>query len=435
MALKSAVIVDACRSAVARGGRGMLIHKRPDDLVAEIIKALLERNPALDPYEIDDVRVGACNQMTYFAGGGKFICHMAGLPPEVSGCATNRQCASSMDTLQALAAQVMVGAIDVGVSAGVEKMGRALMDRKEMEFRAPYQNPRLLQATEAQKKMPPYHDEIFSVPVPDYILNGWPFAMMPQTAQNAAEMYGLTRGELDEFAYKSHMKAARATKEGKFKDEIIPVEVDSPIFLEDGKVDMKKKGDRVTFEVDECIRENTTIEKLAALPPLKQVQSWCAEPKEVVITAGNSCPTNEGATAILIMSEDKAEKIGLEPLARIKMFSVAGVRGSLMGLGPIPSTRKALAKAGLAIRDIGLIEINEAFAAMCIPFLRELKPDPEMVNVNGGAIALGHALGNSGSRIVTTLVHEMKRRPDVKYGLATMCVGDGEGAATIVERI
>lgn len=435
MNLKSAVIVDACRSAVARGGRGMLVHKRPDTLMAEIIKSLVERNPALDPYDIDDVRLGVCNQMTYFAGGGKFISHLAGLPPEVPGSATNRQCASSMDTLHALAAQIMVGAIDVGISAGVEKMGRGLMGPKEMEFRAPYQNPDIIKTTDFNKKMAPDHDEVFSVPIPDYILNGFPFAMMPQTAQNAAEMYGLTRQELDEYAYNSHMKAARAVQEGKFKDEIIPVEVETPIYLDDRSLDMENKGDKVIFDEDECIRKDTSVEKMASLPPLKMVKSWSPEEKEVVITAGNSCPTNEGATAVLLMSEDKAEQLGLTPLCRIKSFAMAGVKGSLMGLGPIPSSKKALKKAGLSGEDMGLIEINEAFAAMCIPFLRDLQVDPEAVNVNGGAIALGHALGNSGSRIITTLAHEFKRRPEVKYGLATMCIGDGQGAATIIERI
>ncbi len=435
MALRSAVIVDACRSAVARGGRGMLIHKRPDDLLAEILKSLLERNPALDPYDIEDIRIGAVNQMTYFAGGGKFLVHLAGLPPEVPASTTNRQCASSMDTLHAISAQIMIGAIDVGISVGVEKMGRALMGGREMEFRAPYRNPKMLQTTDLQKKMPPNHDEIFSVPVPDYILNGLPFAMMPQTAQNAAEMYGLTRQELDEYACNSHAKAAKAAEAGKFKDEIIPVEVETPIFKEDKSVDMENKGDKVIFDVDECIRPSTTVEKLASLPPLKMVQSWCPEPKEVLITAGNSCPTNEGTTAVLLMSEEAANRLGFTPLCRIKAMAIAGVRGSLMGLGPIPAGKKALKKAGLSIKDIGLIELNEAFAAMCLPFLKELKPDLEVVNVNGGAIALGHALGNSGSRIITTLVHEFKKRPEVKYGLATMCVGDGQGAATVIERI
>jgi len=435
MERRSAVIVDACRTAVSRGGRGMLVHTRPDDLLAKIIKTLLERNPALDPYDIEDIRTGVCNQMTYFAGGGKSVAHLAGLPPEVSGSTTNRQCASSMDTFQALAAQIMIGALDVGISAGAEKMGRGLAGKREMEFRAPYGNPKMLQTNELQRQMAPKHSDTYSVPIPDYILNGMPFAMMPQTAQNAAEMYGLTRVELDEYACQSHMKAAQAVDDGKFKDEIIPVEVETPIFKEDRSVDMENKGEKALFEVDECIRRGTTVEKLASLPPLKMIKSWSPEPKEVIITAGNSCPTNEGATAVLLMSEEKAEKLGLEPLARVKAMATAGVRGSLMGLGPIPSSKKALKNAGLTIEDIGLIEINEAFAAMCIPFLKELKADVEIVNVNGGAIALGHALGNSGSRIITTMAHELKRRPEVKYGLATMCIGDGQGAATIIERI
>ena len=432
---RNVVIVDACRSAVGRGGKGTLVNKRPDELLAEVLKALLDRNPKVDPYMIEDVRIGVCNQMTWFSSIAKGYIHLAGLPPEIPASTTNRQCASSMDTLQSLAAQIMVGAMDVTVAVGVEKMGSALIDSKSMEFSAPYRNPNILTTTENQRKMPPDYYDYFSVPIPDYILNGLPFTIMPQTAQNAAEMYDLKRRELDEYALNSHIKAAKAVADEKFKDEIIPVEVESPIFLEDGSLDKKNKGEKVIFQEDECIRKDATLEKLESLSPLRMVMSWSPEPKEVVITAGNACPTNEGTTSMLLMEENKAKELGLTPLCRIKSFSVAGVRGSLMGLGPIPSTKKALKMAGLSIDDIGLIEINEAFAAMCIPFIREFKVDPEIVNVNGGAIALGHALGNSGCRILTTLAHEMKRRPDVKYGLATMCIGDGQGAATIIEKI
>ncbi len=435
MEKRNVVIVDACRSAVGRGGKGMLVNKRPDELLSEILQALLRRNPKIDPYMIEDVRIGVCNQMTWFSGIAKGFTHLAGLPPEVPASTTNRQCASSMDTFQALAAQIMVGSMDVAVAIGVEKMGSALIDGKAMEFSAPYRNPNILTTTENQRKMPPDHYENFSLPIPDYILNGLPFTIMPQTAQNAAEMYSLNRLELDEYALNSHLKATKAVEAGKFIDEIVPVEVESPIFLEDGSLDKKNKGEKVLFQEDECIRKDATLEKLEALSPLKMIMSWSPDPKDVIITAGNSCPTNEGTTSVLLMEENKAKELGLNPLCRIKSFSVAGVRGSLMGLGPIPSTRKALRMAGLSMDDIGLIEINEAFAAMCIPFIRELKADPEIVNVNGGAIALGHALGNSGCRIITTLAHEMKRRPDVKYGLATMCIGDGQGAATIIEKI
>ncbi len=435
MESRNVVIVDACRSAVGRGGKGMLVNKRPDELLAEVLKALLDRSPQVDPYMIEDVRIGVCNQMTWFSGIAKGYIHLAGLPPEIPASTTNRQCASSMDTLQSLAAQIMVGTMDVAVAVGVEKMGSALMDSKSMEFSAPYRNPNILSTNESQRKLPPDHYDNFSVPIPDYILNGLPFTIMPQTAQNIAEMYELKRRELDEYALSSHMKAAKAVADEKFKDEIIPVEVESPIFLEDGSLDKNNKGEKVVFREDECIRKDATLEKLESLSPLRMVMSWSPEPKEVVITAGNACPTNEGTTSILLMEENKAKELGLTPLCRIKSFSVAGVRGSLMGLGPIPSTKKALKMAGLSIDDIGLIEINEAFAAMCIPFIRELKADPEIVNVNGGAIALGHALGNSGCRILTTLAHEMQRRSDVKYGLATMCIGDGQGAATIIEKI
>lgn len=435
MERRSVVVVDACRSAVGRGGKGMLVHKRPDDYLSEVLRSLLDRNPKINPYMIEDVRIGVCNQTTWFSGIGKAFTHLAGLPPEIPASTTNRQCASSMDTFQALAAQIMVGAMDTAVSIGVEKMGSTLINKEAAEFSAPYKSINIFNTTESQRKMPPDHFENFSVPIPDYILNGLPFAMMPQTAQNAAEMYNLTRRELDEYALNSHLKAAKAVENGTFKDEIIPVEVETPIFLEDGSLDIKNKGAKAIFDEDECIRKNATIEKIAAVPALKMLESWSPETREVLITAANSCPTSEGTTSVLLMEEKKAYDLGLRPLCRVTSFAVAGVRGSLMGLGPIPSSRKALRYAGLTIDDIGLIELNEAFAAMCLPFIKELKADPSIVNVNGGAIALGHALGNSGCRIITTLAHEMKRRPDIKYGLATMCIGDGQGAATILERI
>jgi acetyl-CoA acetyltransferase family protein len=282
--------------------------------------------------------------------------------------------------------------------------------------------------------MEPDHSKVYSKPFPEYILKAPRMVGMPQTAQNIAEVYGMTRAELDLYAYKSHMKAAKAAKEGKFKDEIIPVRTHKPLFNEKKEVIPDQPGEEFTFERDECIRPETTPEALAKLPPLKIVQTYSPDGKEVVITAGNSCPTNDSAAAVLVMSEKKANELGLKPLARVKSMAVAGTKPQLMGIGPIPASKKALAKAGLRASDIDICELNEAFASQAIASINDIGLNPDNVNVNGGALALGHPLGQSGCRLLTTMAHEMKRCPAVRYGLATMCIGGGQGIATILEK-
>jgi acetyl-CoA acetyltransferase family protein len=255
---------------------------------------------------------------------------------------------------------------------------------------------------------------------------------MTQTAQNVAECYGLTRAELDAFAVESHRKCARAYEAGFYKDELVPLEVEEPVFDAEGNWVESATGKSVLFDRDECLRADTTVEKLAGLNPVKGIVSFGQQ--DLVITAGNSCPTNDGISAALLMSEEKARELRLEPLARVVGMGVAGVKPQVMGLGPVPSTRKALEHAGIRAEQIDRVEFNEAFAAQVIPSIKELGIPMERVNVNGGSVAIGHPLGATGARLVTTVAREL-RRSGGRYGLATQCIGAGMGISTIIERV
>jgi len=278
--------------------------------------------------------------------------------------------------------------------------------------------------------MAPDHDKNFSVPFPDFILDSTPLTSMTQTAQNVAEVYNLSREEMDQFSVDSHKKTAAAYEEGIYKDEVIPLEIEQPVFDDQGNWVADERGAKVVFERDECLRPGTNMEGLGALNPVKGITSLGGG--EVRITAGNSCPTNDGVSAALLMSEDKARELGLQPLARIIGMGVAGVKPQVMGLGPIPSTKKALRHAGITADQIDRVEFNEAFAAQVIPSCRELGIPLDRVNVNGGSIAIGHPLGATGARLVSTVAHEL-RRSGGKYGLATQCIGVGMGISTIIE--
>jgi acetyl-CoA acetyltransferase family protein len=255
---------------------------------------------------------------------------------------------------------------------------------------------------------------------------------MLQTAQNVAEVYSLTRAELDAFSAESHRKTHAAYESGIYKDEVLPLEVEEPVFDDQGNWLEDERGKTITFDRDEGIRPNTTVEKLASLNPIKGLASY--GDKELVITAGNSCPTNDGVSAAILMSEEKALALGLEPLARIVGLGVGGVKPQLMGIGPIVSTRKALRHAGIEAAAIDRVEFNEAFAAQVIPSIRELGISADGVNVNGGSMAIGHPLGATGGRLVTTVALEL-RRSQTRYGLATQCIGAGMGISTILERL
>jgi acetyl-CoA acetyltransferase family protein len=432
MSLENVVLVDGVRTAFARGGRGKLVASRLDEVGAKVIRALLERNPKVKDQMIEDVGLGNVS------GRGEFVllgvvARLAGLPLEVCSFNSNRQCGSSMETLHRIAMSIAVGSTECGIALGIERMGRALGGRGgEQQSRVSGPNPRWLEMNEAQRNMAPDHKEYFSVPIPDYILNAPPLQSMTQTAQNVVEMYGLSREELDAFACESHKKTARAYEKGIYKDEIVPLEVEDPVFDKEGAWLENEKGPMVAFERDEGLRPDTSVEKLATLPPVKGIKSFGGQ--ELRITAGNSCPTNDGASAALLMSEKKARALGLTPLARIVGLGVGGVKPQLMGLGPVVSTKKALKHAGVSADKIDRVEFNEAFAAQVIPSLRELGIPADKLNVNGGSIAIGHPLGATGARLVLTVAKEL-RRSNTRYALATQCIGAGMGISTILERM
>ena len=430
MQLKKVVLVDGARSAFARGGRGKLVASRLDDAGAKVLRALLDRNPKVKDSMIEDVGLGNV------AGRGEFnylgtVQKLAGLPHEVCAFNSNRQCGSSMETLHRIAMAIMVGNIECGVAMGIERMGRSLGGDGGTN-RITMWNPRIAEQNEVQRSMAPDHQQYFSVPFPDYILNSPWIQPMPQTAQNVAEVYSLVRQDLDAYAAESHRKTHAAYQAGAYKDEVVPLEVEDPVFDDKGNWLESEAGKKIVFDRDECLRADTTAEKLAGLPPLKGIVSYGN--KDIVITAGNSCPTNDGITAALLMSEEKALALGLTPLARIIGLAVGGVKPQLMGLGPVVSSKKALQQAGITADQIDRVEFNEAFAAQVIPSLRELGIPTEKVNVNGGSLAIGHPLGATGARLVMTVAFEL-RRSKKRYGLATQCIGAGMGISTVIERV
>src|SRR5262245_12143223 len=358
MALKNVVLVDAARSAFARGAKGKLVATRLDEAGATVLRALLDRNPKVKDAMVEDVGLGNVGGYGEFTLLGT-VQRLAGLPLEACSFNSNRQCGSSMETLHRVAMSIATGQTECGVALGIERMGRGLGGGPTLPpTRITKLNPRLFQMNDAQKKMAPDHAEYFSVPFPDYILNSPPLVGMTQTAQNVAEVYGLTRQELDAFSADSHRKCAAAYEAGIYKDEIIPLEVEDPLYDEKGNWLENETGAKVVFDRDECVRPDTTAEKLAALQPIKGLVSFGG--KELIITAGNSCPTNDGVSAALLMSEEKARALGLQPLARIVAMAVGGVKPQLMGIGPIVSTKKALKLAGLRAEQIDRVEFNEA---------------------------------------------------------------------------
>ena len=399
--LREAWIVSAVRTPVGRYG-GALARVRPDDLAATAIKAAVERS-GVDPNDIDDVILGAANQ----AGEdnrnvARMSALLAGLPVAVAGQTVNRLCGSGLQAINAAAHAIMVGDGDAFVAGGVESMTRAPYVMAKPD--APYDrgNREMYDTTLGWRFTNPRLAEMYH-----------PYSM-GETGENVAEQCGVSREEQDAFALRSHQRAVAAIEEGRFSNQIVPVMVPQP------------KTDPLEITRDEHPRADTSMEALAKLRP--------AFRQGGTVTAGNSSGINDGASATVLVERAYAQRHGLKPLARVISTAVAGVDPSVMGLGPIPATRKALMRADLQIDDLDLIELNEAFASQSIAVMRELGLDPDKTNVNGGAIALGHPLGMSGARLITMLSHELQRRGE-RYGLATMCIGVGQGIATIIERI
>lgn len=397
--MRRAVIIDAVRTPVGRYG-GALSAVRPDDLAALVIRKLIERT-GIHAALVEDVYFGAANQ----AGEdnrnvARMAALLAGLPEAVPGATVNRLCASSLEAINIAARMIEAHHADVLIAGGVESMSRA-----------PFV---LAKATEAFSRSTEIYDTTIGwrFTNPKLAALHHPFSM-GETAENVARKHGVTRQDQDRFALESQMRCKAAMEGGRFGDEIVPVEIP------------RAKGDPVIVSVDEHPRPETTLEQLAKLKP--------AFAKDGTVTAGNSSGINDGAAALLLVEESTAVRLGLPVLAFVGHSATAGVDPSCMGLGPIPAVKKALGRAGLVVADIDLWELNEAFAAQALPCARELEIDPMRINVNGGAIALGHPLGGSGARIATTLLHEMRRR-GVRRGVATMCVGVGQGVATVFER-
>jgi 3-oxoadipyl-CoA thiolase len=396
----TAVIVDAVRTPIGRYN-GIFKDVRPDDLCAMNIQELLKRNPKLDLEEIDDVLVGCANQ----AGEdnrnvARMAALLAGLPLSVAGGTVNRLCGSGLMAVNQAAQAIMAGEGNVYLAGGVESMTRApfVMAKASEAFA---RNVEIYDTTIGWRFTNPKLADMY-----------YPYSM-GETAENVAEKYKISREDQDSYALASQQKTGAAMADDRLKEELFPVTVTD------------KKGKTSVFEQDEHPRPDTTLEKLASLKP--------AFKKDGTVTAGNSSGINDGAGMLLIMSEKRALALGFEPIAKVLSTAVAGVDPAIMGMGPVPASQKALQRAGLDVADLDLVELNEAFAAQVLACARELQLDFDKLNVNGGGIALGHPLGASGARIISTLAYELRRRPEARYGLATMCIGVGQGISAVIE--
>lgn len=391
--MKEAVIVSAVRTAVGKAPRGILKDTRPDDIAAMVIKEALARAPGLKAEEVDDVVLGcAFPESDQGLNLARVVAMRAGFPDTVPGQTVNRFCSSGLQAIATAAYEIMVGATDVMIAGGVE-----FMSQVPIMGLTPSPNPYLVE----------HNPQIYT--------------SMGLTAESVAEKFGVSREDQDRFALMSHQKAAKAIQGGKFKEEIIPIPAKVKETKADGTVVVKE----VIFDTDEGVRYDATLEGLANLKSAFKAKG--------TVTAGNSSQTSDGAAAVVLMSREKAEALKLKPMATFRSFAVAGVPPEIMGVGPAYAIPKALKKAGLTLKDIGLVELNEAFASQAFYVIRELGLNLDSVNVNGGAIAMGHPLGCTGAKLTTTLLYEMRRR-NVRYGLVSMCIGGGMGAAGIFER-
>ncbi len=388
-----AVIVDCLRTPVGKAPKGTLRTTRPDDLAALVFRRLIEKHPAVSPAEIDDVILGCANpEGESGMNMARVAALRAGLPDSVPGVTINRFCSSGLQAIAMAAEKIRSGGAQIIIAGGAESMSMIPMSGYKF---AP--NPWMV-------------DHLPQI-----------YMGMGLTAEEVQRKYDVSRADADQFAYRSHQNALRAQAEGRFDEELVPVDVHATV-LENGKPEHRQ----FVFAKDEGPRADTSLEALAKLKPVFDANGS--------VTAGNSSQTSDGAAAALVMSEQKARQLGLKPMARFVSFAVGGVPPEIMGIGPVVAIPKALALAGLKTSDIGVIELNEAFAVQALAVIRKTGLDPERVNPNGGAIALGHPLGCTGAKLTATILREMQRR-DAKYGMVTMCIGGGQGAAGIFERL
>jgi acetyl-CoA acyltransferase len=392
--MPEAVIVDCLRTPVGKAGRGTLRNTRPDDLAAFVIRALLEKYPQVDPEDIEDVILG-CAMPEGESGSNmaRIVALRAGLPDTTSGVTINRFCSSGLQAIAMAAYQIRAGSAQILLAGGAESMSMIPMAGNK-----PAPNPWFVDNR------------------PEMYIN------MGLTAEAVQRKYGVSREDSDAFSYRSHHNALKAQTEGRFDDEIVPVKVETAV--PNGSTQLKTT--ETLFSRDEGPRADTSVEALAKLKPVFHVQG--------TVTAGNSSQTSDGSSMALVMSESKARALGLKPKARFVSFATGGVPPEIMGIGPVVAIPKALALAGLKLDHIGVFELNEAFAVQALSVIRVAGINPELVNVNGGAIALGHPLGCTGAKLTATILREMERK-DLRYGMVTMCVGGGQGAAGIFERI
>lgn len=392
--MREAVIVAGVRTAIGKAPKGTLRNTRPDDLGAIVIEELMRRVPQVAKEEIEDVIMGcAIPEAEQGMNVARIIALRAGLPTSVSGMTVNRFCSSGLQTISIAAQQIMTGMADILIAGGVETMSMLPMGGYNIS------------------------------PNPD-LADRYPEAYMSMghTAEQVAQRFGVSREDQDAFALRSHQRAAKAIREGKFAGEIVPVTIKETTIGANNKAVTKER----VFDTDEGVRENTSLEALANLRPAFGVKGS--------VTAGNASQTSDGAAAVLLMSAEKATELGLKPLGVFRSFAVAGVDPDIMGVGPVAAVPKALKLAGISLEDVDLIELNEAFASQSLHVIRTLGMDEEKVNVNGGAIALGHPLGCTGARLTVSLLNELERKQG-RYGLVTMCIGGGMGAAGVFERL
>ncbi|WP_421658279.1 thiolase family protein [Leptothermofonsia sp. ETS-13] len=391
--MKEAYIVSSVRTAVGKAPRGTLRNMRPDDMGAIAVKAAIDKVNGLQPEQIDDIIMGcAFPEAEQGFNLGRVIAQRVGLPPTVAGCTVNRFCASGLQTIAMATQAIETGQAEVIIAGGAESMSLIPMGGHVM-----VPNPELMaDAPQA-------------------------YCTMGLTAENVAQQFQVSREDQDAFALRSHQRAIAAIEAGRFDEEIIPIPVSETLYI-----DGKPQAVKTIFHVDEGPRADTSLEALAKLPPVFRVGG--------TVTAGNSSQMSDGAAATIVMSKRMVDELGIEPMGRLIGFAVAGVPPEIMGMGPVEAVPKVLKQVGLSLDDIGLIELNEAFAAQSLAVIRKLGLNEDILNVNGGAIALGHPLGMTGAKLTATILHEMKRR-SIRYGLVTMCVGGGMGAAGVIENL